>query len=582
MISDDGGQYLGDDGNVHTTSRTEYSNFSEWDIYRSEIPLLSLVAPSQTADMMQSLVDDAQQNGWLPKWAIPGGDEGQMNGDSADPILASAYAFGIHDFDTGGALQAMVKGATQAESNHGLEIERQYLDQYLTQYYVDAGSLDLTSSDYSIGGSATLEYAIDDFSIGELAQSLGDGPVAAQMLARAQNWEYLFDPATGSIEAKNPDGSFPPGPAFQRALFEPGGEKGFEEGNAAQYTWSVPQNLAVLGELMGGEDKAVAALDRFFTKLNAGRYQPYDWAGNEPSLWTPWEYDAFGDPSGTQAVVRKIATTLYHDAPVDEPGNDDLGALSSWYVWAAVGLYPVTPGTATLSLASPLFPSVSIALPDGRRLHLSAPGASAGTPYIHALTVTDPTPRPGSTGPLQTCGDLALPTSVDPKVSASGTWTRPWLPASVLTTGATLRFTLSATPDRAWGASRTDATPPADTADQGLGTLGYTLPNGGMTIAAGRPATLEIGLDGLGGEDWTATATPGLTVTPASGSFGLAPPTPASRAARGECSQPAPIAVQVEGSAPGQGTITVNYNDQNGDPPLIPVVVDVTVTTAAG
>ena len=161
--------------------------------------------------MVQSLVDDAEQGGWLPKWAIVGGDESQMNGDSADPIIADAYAMGARNFDVKTALKYMIKGATQTESNHGLEIERQYLSQYLTQHYVNAGSLDLTSIDYSIGGSATLEYAIDDFSIAQIAAAQHDSARPPTMMRRASNWEYLFNPATGYIQARGNDGSFPPG-----------------------------------------------------------------------------------------------------------------------------------------------------------------------------------------------------------------------------------------------------------------------------------------------------------------------------------------------------------------------------------
>ena len=186
VVSDVNGDYAGSDGKVHTAhGRQEYANFSEWDIYRSEIQLESLLVPKDVGDMVQSLVDDAAQGGWLPKWAIVGGDESQMNGDSADPIIADAYAMGARNFDVAAALKAMVKGATQNETGHGLEIERQYLDQYLSQHYVNVGSLDLTSIDYSIGGSATLEYAIDDFSIaadrsGPTRQRCGLGHAAAR------------------------------------------------------------------------------------------------------------------------------------------------------------------------------------------------------------------------------------------------------------------------------------------------------------------------------------------------------------------------------------------------------------------
>lgn len=578
VISDDDGAYTGDDHRVHVSSRPQYSNFSEWDVYRSEIELLSLVAPAQTADMVQSLVTDAQQNGWLPKWAIADGDASQMNGDSADPLIAAAYAFGVRGFDARAALAAMVKGATQEETGHGLEIERQYLSQYLSQHYVNAGSLDLTSIDYSIGGSVTLEYALDDFAIAQLAAALGDRATAAEMMARAQNWQYLFDPATGAVGARNADGSFPPGPAFQRDLFEPGGELGFEEGNALQYTWSVPQDLYALGNLMGGGPRAVAALDRFFTHLNAGRFAPYDWAGNEPGLWTPWEYDWFGAPWRTQGVVRRIMTTLYHDAPVDEPGNDDLGAISSWYVWAAMGLYPVTPGTADLALASPLFPEVSVTLPDGRRLVLSAPGASASRPYVHALTVTGPathTLEAAVARPACSAGDGGRRARA---AAGAGNWQSPWLPAAVLSTGATLRFTLAAAPDRTWAADPARA-PPSYTADQ-LPALGFTQPNGATTVAAGGSAPVVLGLQQVstGGPEvrWSASATPGLTVSPESGVFAPARGDPGGARGPGSCQSPAPLrqTLRIGASAPGAGRVVVSLETAAGAA-LPPVLLDV-------
>ncbi len=288
VVSDVSGRYEGSDGKVQTAGGREvYANFSEWDIYRSEIQLESLVDPHAVGDMVQSLVDDAQQTGWLPKWAIVGGDESQMNGDSADPIIADALAMGVHNFDVRLALKYMVKGATQNETGHGLEIERQYLSQYLSQHYVNAGSLDLTSIDYSIGGSVTLEYAIDDFAIAQVATAQHDRSLASSMRARAANWEYLFNPATGYIQARGTDASFPPGAAFETSQLEPGGQTGFEEGNAVQYTWSVPQDLAALASLMGGDSAAAARLQTFMASLNATATSPKTGPATSPTSGRP-------------------------------------------------------------------------------------------------------------------------------------------------------------------------------------------------------------------------------------------------------------------------------------------------------
>ncbi len=238
-----------------------------------------------------------------------------------------------------------------------------------------------------------------------------------------------------------------------------------------QYTWSVPQDLAALASLMGGDAAAASKLTTFFTSLNASRYAPYDWSGNEPSEWAPWEFDSFGAPDQTQGAVRSIVNAEYADAPVDEPGNDDLGAISSWYVWAALGFFPVTPGSANLALASPLFPSVTVMLPDGRRLVEHAPGAAATRPFVHALTVAgvpQPAPAPGGTG----CA-----ASSTPRPSAgSQPWGRPWLPASVLRTGATLSYTLASSPDPTWASSSSDSPPSYGTGQ--LPAVGFSLPSG--------------------------------------------------------------------------------------------------------
>ncbi len=567
VVSDVNGKYAGTDGKVHAADhREEYANFSEWDIYRSEVQLESLLAPRTVGDMVQSLVDDAEQTGWLPKWAIVGGDESQMNGDSADPIIADAYAMGVRNFDVASALTYMVKGATQNETPHGLEIERQYLSQYLAQHYVNAGSLDLTSIDYSIGGSVTLEYAIDDFAIARIATAEHDVSLASTMSRRAANWEYLFNPATGSIQARGTDGSFPPGAAFEASQLEPGGQTGFEEGNAVQYTWSVPQDLAALSSLMGGDATAATRLQTFMRSLNATRDVPEDWSGNEPDEWAPWEFDYFGAPDQTQRTVRAIADTEYADAPVDEPGNDDLGALSSWYVWAALGMFPVTPGVSDLALASPLFPSVSITLADGRRLVERAPEAAASRPYVRALTVAGVTPP--------ATGDALCSGETKPR-SPAGTWDLPWLPASALTSGGNLHYTLSSTPDTTWGSSPAVRPPSFGTGQ--LPAVGFAVPSGATSATAGQPATIQLGV-ALAGDQavtvrWQAVVAPGgVMVAPSSGTLALAP---VHGSATG-CGPPRPISQPLSVTAPATGSysLRVNLSTTTGLA-LPPVVVDV-------
>lgn len=223
----------------------------------------------------------------------------------------------------------------------------------------------------------------------------------------------------------------------------------------------------------------------------------------------------------------------------------------------------MTPGEANLALASPLFPSVTITLPDGRRLVEEAPGASASRPYVHALTVTGPT-RPAAGAPA--C------TAAHGNSDTAGTWDMPWLPASVLNTGGTLRFTLSGTPDTAWGSS-VNASPPSFGAGQ-LPAVGFSVPSGATTVMAGQPATIQIGVASAGLQattvHWRAEPNPsGLTVTPSSGTLTLAP---------AGCTPTAPATQSLSITAPaaGSSSVRVNLSTANGVT-LPPVVFDVQV-----
>jgi predicted alpha-1,2-mannosidase len=400
VFSDANGQYMGFDGHVHVArGYTQYANFSGWDIYRTQIQLLAWLQPHKTADMMQSLVADARQGGWLPKWPIANDYTGEMDGDSADPILAEAYAFGARRFDARGALRFMLKGATQPGIGPGGYIERPGLREYLRGGYVPPVA--------GLWGpaSTTLEYAIDDFSIAQMARMLGDSGTYISFVRRSANWKRLFNPATGFVEPVDASGSFP-------SNFNPKSMDGFVEGNAWQYSWMVPQDLHGLFHAVGGAERVTTRLDRFLSQFEAGPLQPYEWAGNEPGLGVPWEYDFAGKPWRTQAVVRRMLRQLYTPIPLGLPGNDDLGTLSAWYVWAALGLYPEIPGVAGFALSTPNFSQVSVHWGGHNRLALSAPGSST-MPYIRTLRLNG---RP---------------------------YTSTWLPMKALAGRATLQFTLA-------------------------------------------------------------------------------------------------------------------------------------------
>jgi predicted alpha-1,2-mannosidase len=432
-FSDAGGNYVGMDGVVHRAQGyTQYADFSGWDTYRTQTQLLSLLVPERAGDMMRSLLADAEQSGCLPRWSFANGQTMTMVGDSADPILAGAAAFGAR-FDYGAALAAMVKGASEpCGSANGEYLERQGLPEYLRLGYVpldsdtnvrNANSIYGEPADVWGSAATTLEYAVDDFAVARMAALAGDRATYRTFMRRADNWRHLFNPASGMIEPRLANGSFP-------LDYDNRGGGGFVEGNSVQYSWAVPQDPAGLIARMGGPAKAVRRLDGFLRQLNAGpdgTHTDHALLGNEPTLHTPWLYDWMGRPYKTQAAVRRALLSLYDTSPDGYPGNDDLGTLSAWYVFGALGLYPEVPGAGVLALSSPLFSRAEVRLAQRHRLLIR--GAGHG-PYVDSLRLD------------------------------GRAYAKPWTTACALTRGATLSYLLSKRPDRRWGAARS-ARPPS-------------------------------------------------------------------------------------------------------------------------
>ncbi len=429
LFSDDNDQYIGFDQKVHTvkSGHAQYANYSGWDIYRSEIPLLAVLVPERASDMMQSLVNDYQQSGCLPKWSVANGHTTVQNGDSADPIIAEAYAFGATDFDTQTALQAMIKGATtNCTSPDGTYVERPGLTYYLSSGYIPL----ISESVIGVKGTAaaTLEYTTDDFAISQFAQALGDSKDASAFLLRAQNWKKLYNAATGFIEPRNPNGTFV-------YPFSAVSQNGFREGDAYQYTLMVPYNMKTLIAYMGGNQTVVNRLNTYFALLNDGPSSTYTFLGDEPSLSDPWDYDFAGQPWQTQATVRRAITQLYTTSPSGLPGNDDLGTMSAWNVWAAIGLFPIYPGVDDLVIGSPLFKHIALStgkVDSDTVLHITASGAADNAPYVQSMTLNG-----ASSAQL-------------------------WQPFSTLAKGATLHFQLGTSANTSWGSSSADAPPSFD------------------------------------------------------------------------------------------------------------------------
>jgi predicted alpha-1,2-mannosidase len=495
IFSDVDGSYRGFDGNVHRdgAGHNEYANFSGWDTYRSTMSLQALLAPKQASDMIESLVHASQQGGWLPKWPAANGYTGVMGGDAADPLIASAYAFGARDFEVRAALAAMIKGATDTTSplGQGWYRERPDLDEYLRQGYVTNGHTNSVSNEPN-GASETLEYALDDFAIAQFANDIGNRAVYEQFMRRAANWTNLFNTATGLIAPRGPDG------AFEQQPLTPNGQGGFQEGDAWQYTWMVPQSLGVLVQALGGPRSAVAKLDAYLSSLNEGQSLPFAWMGNQPSFGDDWVYLWAGAPYRQQLVTREILAALYTPAPDGIPGNDDLGSMSALWAWQAIGMYPTNVSVRHVELTSPLFAHISVHSPSGMSIEISAPQAANDVPYIVSLRVNGRTTQKTWT-PIPESGTLRLD------------------------------YVLSGTPNPSWGAAPQDAPPTyvSDPKDFPPATAAVLqMPAANLALAPGASAPLQFLLSNdLGSSTtvatWKASAPSGISLQPAAGTLNV-------------------------------------------------------------
>jgi predicted alpha-1,2-mannosidase len=546
VFNDTDGHYIGFDNVVHQVphGQTQYATFSDWDIYRALAPLQAMLYPNQAGDMANSLLRDAQQQGdWWPRWpAVNVSTTGTMNGDSGVPLFANYYLFGGKSADIRDALPIMEKGANQSAVQGWGWQERQCVEEYVALGYApnDACS---QGSHGKQGVSETAEWSIDDFAISRLASAVGASKTARQYQLRSQSWQNVLNPVTGYLQPRDASGAFPNGPAFVAPPSNAFGQDGYDEGNAADYNWLVPQNMAGLIAAMGGSNVAIPRLDTYFSQNNAGPNLPYQWAGNEVDLSVPWVYDYLGQPWKTQAQVRSTEQQLYPPTTGGLPGNDDLGAMSSWFVWAALGLYPVTPGTTDLAMASPLFQRAVVHLGNGKKIEVNAPAAADDAPYVTGVKLNGK--AYGSTG----------------------------LPQSFATGGGTLDVSLSTRPDTKWGTAAKDAPPSYQTGqDSAIGLLNPSAQSGQEVVTAGDSLPVSVGGQGTGLQPtelrWTASAPAGVTVTPSSGKVHVP--------AKGQAT--APVTVTVSSSAAsGFYPVTFTYAGP-GNKPLGPAnVLNLTV-----
>lgn len=343
VFNDINGEYIGSDFNVHKVEhgRDYYTSFSGWDTYRTQSQLLAILYPKEASDMMQSSIEFAQQGGGYGKWILANIETGIMQGDAMPIIIANSYAFGVKDFNLKEAFKYMKLGATIPGLRSQKLLVREHLTNYIKMGYTESPSL-------------TLEYASADFAIGQFAlQAINDNKEAAFFINRSQNWKNLYDPSTKWLRSK--------GTTYGKWL-DP--NSGWMEATKKNYFWMVPFNLKALIDTIGHE-YAVKRLDSLFVRLDATYEQEWFAGGNEPDFQLPWTYNWVGKPYKTTEVMNRLFNELYKNAPNGLPGNDDLGAMGSFYVFGSLGLFPMIPGVGGFAINKPHFEQITLHLSKG-------------------------------------------------------------------------------------------------------------------------------------------------------------------------------------------------------------------------
>jgi predicted alpha-1,2-mannosidase len=353
-----------------SSGEPHYEDFyTLWDTFRTLHPLLTLIAPDRQRDMVRSLLDTYRHEGWLPDARIAGATGPSQGGSNGDVVVADAIVKDLGGFDEQLALEALLKdGSTQ--SPDPLDEGRDLKD-YLALGYM---SLSQTRS-----ASRTLEYAFDDYAIASAAAKLGRQDLARSYAARSRNWARLWDSKLECIHPRYADGrwleNFDCGREYPDATSE-WWDAPFYEGSSRQYSTYVPQDVAELIRRLGGRGRFVAWLDRFFSD---GAYDQ----GNEPDILAPWMYIDGGRPDRTAKQVRAIMAKDYNSGRAGLPGNDDAGTLSSWFVWAAIGIFP-SAGQPFYYIGSPIFERTTIHLERKRDFVIVAKNTSASNLYVQS------------------------------------------------------------------------------------------------------------------------------------------------------------------------------------------------------
>ena len=380
IYSDVDGAYYGPDKKIHQTNGwVNYSTFSLWDTFRAAHPLFTYTEPERANDMVKSFLAFYEQNGRLPVWNFYGSETDMMIGYHAVPVIVDAYLKGIGNFDPEKALEACVATAN-IDDYRGIGIYKKsgYVPYNITDSY--------NAENWSL--SKTLEYAYDDYCIAKMAEKMGRKEVAEEFHKRSQNYKNLYNPATSFMQPRDDKGNFIKD--FHPDEYTPH----ICESNGWQYFWSVQQDINGLMALTGGKERFAEKLDSMFTyhpsaddKLpifSTGMIGQYA-HGNEPSHHVIYLYNTVNQPWKTQQYAAKVMHELYLNTPAGLCGNEDCGQMSAWYVFSAMGFYPVDPVSGKYEIGTPLFPEMKMQLSNGNAFTVLAPAVSRENIYIQSV-----------------------------------------------------------------------------------------------------------------------------------------------------------------------------------------------------
>ena len=448
-ITEDGKYFSGYDHAVHDADGHDfYVDDGIWDTYRSMHPLQMLLDGKRQEDMIRSYVRMYQQSGWMPSFPSVAGEQPVMIGHHAASLILDAYVKGYRDFDVAAAYAAMRKNATEATMLPWLRgsltrLDRTYFEKgfFPALAYGEKETEAYVTPERRQSVSVTLENSYDDWCVAQVAKALGKKEDAEYFTKLALNYRNVFDPAIGLMAPRSEDGAWV-------SHFDPklgggnGGRDYFTEVNSWVYTFNVQHDVAGLINLMGGRDPFNAKLDQLFVEQYGtskfaflgqfpdatglvGQYAQ----GNEPSFHIPYLYIFSGQPWKTQQRVRQLMDVWYGDGPLGIPGDDDGGAMSSWYVLSAMGFYPVRPGSPEYEIGSPIFERTTIRMENGKQFTIIANHVSARNKYIQSAEMNGK--------PLN----------------------RAWFRHADIADGGTLTLEMADRPNEAWGSASENAPP---------------------------------------------------------------------------------------------------------------------------